>query len=172
VFEEVRRELWLVTVAILAVIVQVDVLPQFRVFGLVPDVVAISVVAVALLLGARIGAVYGFAVGLLLDMFLRPPAGLSACAYLLVGHAVGTGRTMLVRRTWWQNGLIVAAGSIASGAIYVVLSVLFGQEFLWSWRTFRVLTARAVVDGVLGLAVVPLVSRPLRAHADVAGSFR
>jgi rod shape-determining protein MreD len=172
VFEEVRRELWLVTVAVLAVVVQVDVLPQFRVFGLVPDVVVVTVVAVALLLGPRVGAVYGFGVGLLFDMFLLPPAGLSACAYLLVGHGVGTVRSMLVRRTWWHNALLVAAGSLAAGAIYVVLSTLFGEEHLWSWRSFRVLMGRCVIDGILGLAVVPAVTRPLRAHADVAGSFR
>jgi rod shape-determining protein MreD len=172
VFEEIRRELWLVTVAVLAVVIQVDVLPQFRVFGLVPDVVVITVVAVALVLGPRVGAIYGFGVGLLLDMFLSPPAGLSAIAYLLVGHGIGTARTMLVRRTWWQNGLLVAAGSFAAGSIYVVLSTLFGEEHLWSWRSFRVLASRAVIDGVLGLVVVPAVARPLRAHADVAGSFR
>lgn len=71
---------------IAAVLVQVSVMPYIMIGDGIPDVVAPTIVVVALLRGTLVGAVAGFSAGLLLE--LGSPVstlGVFALLYLLVG---------------------------------------------------------------------------------------
>lgn len=81
--------------ALLTVLIaHVGMAPHLSVRGAKPDVLLISVVAVAAGRGPRVGAAFGFAAGLGADLFLATPLGTAALAFTIVGHVLGTaGRT-------------------------------------------------------------------------------
>jgi rod shape-determining protein MreD len=167
-----RRNLVLVLVALVAVLAQTELFPNLRAGGVLPDIVLVSVVAVALESGPETGAVYGFGAGLFIDMFLRPPAGLSALSYTLVGFAVGSVRARLIRTSKLQYPLVGGLGSLLGGAVFVVAGVLVGQQQLWATRTVRIIAVRALYDATLSIVVFPAVARLLRGTPSMASSAR
>jgi hypothetical protein len=88
-----RRAVPLGAVLLTGLVAHAAVAPHLAVRGTAPDVLLVTVVAVAAGRGARAGAAFGFAAGLGADLFLATPLGTSALAYTLVGHVVGRSAT-------------------------------------------------------------------------------
>lgn len=74
-----------------AVIVQLTLLSRLGLPGATPDLVVVTVVAIALALGPTQGAVAGFVAGVLVD--LAPPGdsllGVNAIVYVVIGYVTG-----------------------------------------------------------------------------------
>jgi rod shape-determining protein MreD len=103
-----------------AAVAQVSVFSQVHVFGAVPDVLLVTLVAVALLRGSVAGAVGGFCAGLVVDTASLGTLGLTSLVLTLVGYWVGrygetTGRdrahapflSVAVVTVLYQFGLLV-----------------------------------------------------------------
>src|SRR5437868_12880721 len=76
-------------VLLLFLIVELTVLDRLRVFGAGPDIMLLLAVVAGIVGGPRVGALFGFAAGIILDLFLETPMGLSALVFCLVGYSVG-----------------------------------------------------------------------------------
>jgi rod shape-determining protein MreD len=103
-----------------AAIAQVSIFAQLHVFGAVPDLLLVSLVAVALLRGSIVGAVGGFFAGLLVDTASLGTLGLTSLVLTLAGYWIGrygetTGRdrahapflSVAVVTVLYQVGLLV-----------------------------------------------------------------
>jgi len=151
----VRRAL-LATAAILAaVLIQVTVLNNVPFpGGAGPDLVLVTVVALALAGGPREGAVIGFAAGLALD--IAPPAsgllGQSALVLCLVGYGCGRLRVALERSAWLPIAG-VALGAVAGEVLYALVGLIFGDPDV-SWQAVRQVLPAAVTYDLL---ISPLV---------------
>jgi rod shape-determining protein MreD len=81
---------WVLAMTLVAVLLEVSVLPYINVADGIPDLIAPTVVVVALLRGSLVGAVTGFGAGLLVE--LTSPVGtmgVLALLYLIVGAWCG-----------------------------------------------------------------------------------
>ena len=72
-----------------AAVAQVSVFSQLHVFGAVPDLLLVSLVALALLRGSLVGAVGGFFAGLLVDTATLAKLGLTSLVLTLAGYWIG-----------------------------------------------------------------------------------
>jgi len=103
-----------------AAIAQVSVFAQLHVFGAVPDVLLVTLVAVCLLRGSIAGALGGFFAGLLVDTASLGTLGLTSLVLTLAGYWIGrygetTGRerahapflSVAVVTVLYQLGLLV-----------------------------------------------------------------
>ncbi len=72
-----------------AAIMEVSILTQIHVFGGVPDVLLVTLVAVSLLRGATAGAVSGFFAGLLVDTATLGQLGLTSLVLTVAGYWIG-----------------------------------------------------------------------------------
>ena len=103
-----------------AAIIQVSIFTQIDVFGGVPHLLLVTLVAVALLRGAVVGAVGGFFAGLIVDTASLGQLGLTSLVLTLAGYWIGrygetTGRdrahapylSMLVVTVLYAVGLLV-----------------------------------------------------------------
>ena len=72
-----------------AAIVQVSILAQIHVLSGVPDVLLVTLVAVALLRGAIVGATGGFFAGLLIDTATLGQLGLTSLVLTVAGYWIG-----------------------------------------------------------------------------------
>jgi rod shape-determining protein MreD len=169
----VRRVL-LATAAILAaVLLQVTVLNNLPFpGGSGPDLVLVTVVAMALAGGPREGAVIGFAAGLALD--IAPPAsgllGQSALVFCLVGYGCGRLRVALERSAWLPLAG-VALGAAAGEALYALVGLTFGDPDISGQAARQVLPAAIFYDLLLSpfvLYAVALLGGYARWGADAA----
>ncbi|MFN8109981.1 MAG: rod shape-determining protein MreD [Thermoleophilia bacterium] len=168
-----RRALWAVGfIVVLAVVLQVSVMPYIRVGDGIPDLVACAVTGVALLRGPMVGAVAGVAGGLLVE--LTAPIGtlgVLALLYLVAG--------------FWTGGycerdeshgllppivlvMVAAAGvQLAGAAVQLMLGVpVFAANY-----TARVLVPTIVLTGLIAAPVL-LVCRKLLGEPRLTEPFQ
>jgi rod shape-determining protein MreD len=145
------RRILLATVAILAaVLIQVTVLNNVPFpGGAGPDLVLVTVVALALATGPRDGAIIGFAAGLALD--IAPPAsgllGQSALVFCLVGYGCGRLRLAMERSAWLPLAG-VALGAAAGEVLYALTGLIFGDPDV-TWQAVRQVLPAAVFYDLL-----------------------
>ena len=72
-----------------AAIAQVSIFSEVHLFGAVPDVLLVTLVALSLLRGSVVGAVGGFFAGLLVDTATLGMLGLSSLVLTLAGYWIG-----------------------------------------------------------------------------------
>jgi rod shape-determining protein MreD len=112
-----------------AAIAQVSIFAQLSVFGAAPDLLLVTLVAVALLRGSIAGAVGGFLAGLLVDTASLGVLGLTSLVLTLAGYWIGrygetTGRdrahapflSVAVVTILYQFGLLVVHFVIGESA--------------------------------------------------------
>ena len=88
--------------AVLAVlVVQTSLLPAVNIDDVRPDALLLFAVAGGLVAGAEGGALIGFGVGMVADLFVQTPLGLSALTFSLVGFIVGSLQAGMIRASWW-----------------------------------------------------------------------
>lgn len=76
-------------VVFVAAILEVSVFSNVKILGGIPDLLLVTVVAVALLRGSVVGACTGFFAGLVLDTATLETLGLSSLLLTLIGYWVG-----------------------------------------------------------------------------------
>ena len=97
-------------------------------FGVSPDLLLVVVISLSLLEGPLTGAVSAFGGGLLRDLLLNSPKGLTGLAYLLVAYTIGAVRPYVQSTSVFVPVAAVFVGSLAGTALYDVLNILLGQQ--------------------------------------------
>ncbi len=108
-------------------VVQNTLLDLVRVDGAHPDVMLLLPVAAGYAAGPDRGAVFGFITGLVADLFLPTPFGLSALVGCLLGFGTGVATRGLVRTSWWLPPLVAAAATTAGMGAYAILGAVLGE---------------------------------------------
>jgi rod shape-determining protein MreD len=116
-------------VLVVALVLQVSVLADLRMAGAIGDLLLVVVVAAGITGGADRGAAWGFAAGLLYDLVLDTPFGLTALTYTLIGVAVGAAATAIGRTGGWWPVLLAAAAGLAQAMLYTVSGNVVGVAY-------------------------------------------
>ncbi len=155
---------------IVALLLQTTVLVRLRVFGVMPDFMLLVAVAAGITAGPSRGAGLGFASGMVIDLFLPTPLGLSALVFTLVGYGVGVANTGVLRSAWYIPMLTAGAASTAGVVLYALAGSMLGEPML----TGHLVTI-ALVVGVSNAVMAPVAVRlvgwslgSLRAGAPLA----
>jgi len=156
----VRRVLVLAAVVVVAVLLQSTVLAELRLAGVRPDLLVLTVVAVAMASGPTSGAVFGFSAGLVGDLLFDLPVGVSALVYTAVGFAVGTARVYVTSHRPVVHLAQAGAASLAS----VWCSGLLLRVFdLSSWEA---VARSGPLVALYNLLLAPFVYPVVRALAE------
>jgi rod shape-determining protein MreD len=160
--------LWTVSVMVLvAVLLQVSLMPFIDIANGIPDVLVCVIVVVGLLRGPLVGVLAGAAGGFLVE--LTSPVGtlgVLALLYLVVGWGAGRlcGRDEM-------SGLLPPVVMCAAAAAFVQIGEAFVQVMLSRPLDFgdvvRALVASAILTGLIAAPVVALAQRTLGAPRTV-----
>ncbi|MER7575237.1 rod shape-determining protein MreD [Streptomyces sp. NPDC052415] len=160
----VNRILLSSSLVVVALVLQVSVLARLHLPGAVPDLLLLTVLALAMVYGHVGGALVGFGAGLLAD--LAPPADHAAGRYALVLCVIG----YLAGLIKPDNGrlksatgpmVVVAAAAIGSTLLYAGVGALVGDtaarhvglgSLLFTALLYDLLLAPFVVPGIMALA--------------------
>ncbi|MHB1710239.1 MAG: rod shape-determining protein MreD [Acidimicrobiales bacterium] len=109
------------------VVVQQTLVLDIRIDGVHPDIMVLLPIAAGLVGGPGRGANMGFGSGLVADLFLPTPFGLSAFTGCLIGFAVGMATVALDRSSWWLPVLSGLGASALYEVLYPFLGSVLGQ---------------------------------------------
>lgn len=140
-----------------ALVLQVSLLARFSYEGARPDVLLLLAVVAGFTAGPERGAIVGFAAGMSFDILLTTPLGLSALTYALVGYAVGSATSGVVRSSRWIGPAIVVVGSAAGVLLYAAFGAVIGEPTLEG----PPLAAIVVTVSAVNAALAPLAIRAL-----------
>lgn len=144
-----RQVLIIGTAALMAVLIEVTLLSRLGIPGATPDLVVVTVVAIALAMGPIQGASAGFAAGVLID--LAPPGdtllGVNAVVYILIGFITGLAvdpRDRTIPIMMGMTGLATGAAVLLTAG----LDTMLGSERV-DWEQVPVLALTSALYGVL-----------------------
>ncbi len=154
----------LLRIALLALVVvffQIGVVSEVPVAGVNVDLSPLLVVFVGLLCGSTLGAVTGFAVGLLVDLMLVQTLGVTSLIFTLIGYWSGRLRELRDPQAALTPLLVGAAGSAASLVGYSLMEFLLGVDAPVSLELLRQIMLGVVLDTALALPMWAIVRRSL-----------
>ncbi len=139
-----------------AVVLQTTLFTHLRIDGVAPDVGLVLVLAVAYEEGAETGALFGFAMGLAIDLFLTTPLGLSALSFALTGYAVGVFQGGMVRTPPRLAPLIGGLGGLFGGLVFITVGAMVGVEDMLTMESLKVVLIAALYDALLAPLLFPV----------------
>jgi rod shape-determining protein MreD len=157
-----RIALRLALILLVAVILQVSFFSLFTVLGATAVLLPVVVVSLGLLGGGVVGAVCGFAAGLLLDSVLLQTLGASSLVLLAIGYLAGRYREGFEISNSLVPALLTGGFTLLAGFGYGAVQLMLGVETPVSLLVLREVIVQALLAVVLALPVYPLLRRALR----------
>ncbi len=151
----------LVLLAVVVAFVQVGVFSEVPVFGVDVDLSPLLVAFIGLLCGSTIGAMSGFAIGLLIDLLLLQTLGLSSLIFTLIGFWAGRLRELRDPQGALATLLVGACAAGVSLVGYSVMEFLLGVNAPVSVELLREIIVGVLVDTVVALPFYVIVRRSL-----------
>ena len=146
----------LILIGLPALGVQTTFLSSAPLAGIVVQLMLCLSIAAGVAGGSERGAITGFSLGLMFDLVLSTPLGLSALVYGLAGFLAGYVNSLSINHPWWLRSIVVGGTSVAMMFVHPILATWVGVD---GWLTTRVIKVAIVVglaNAVIAPAVVPL----------------
>jgi rod shape-determining protein MreD len=147
--------------AVVVVFFQIGVVSEVPVFGVSVDLSPLMVAFVGLLCGSTLGAVTGFAVGLLVDLALVQTLGVTSLIFTIVGYWSGRLRELRDPQAALTPLLVGATASAAALVGYSLMEFLLGVDAPVSVDLVRQIVLGVLVNTVVALPTWALVRRSL-----------
>jgi rod shape-determining protein MreD len=149
----------LAVLAVAVVFLQIGVVSEVPLFGVVVDLSPLVVGFVGLLCGSALGATVGFAIGLLVDLTLVQTLGLTSLIFTVIGYSAGRLRELRDPQAALTPLLVGAAAAAASMVGYSLMEFMLGVDAPVSFELLRQIVLGVVVDSIVALPVWALVRR-------------
>jgi rod shape-determining protein MreD len=154
--------LWRVAIlSVVVVFVQISVISEVPVFGVSVDLSPLLVAFTGLLCGSMLGAISGFAVGLLIDLALMQTLGVTSLTFTLIGYGSGRLRELRDPQAALTPLLVGAAASATAMVAYSLIEFLLGVDAPVSYELLREIVVGVLVGTAVALPMWALVRRCL-----------
>lgn len=137
-------------------LLQSTLLPQFKVFGVQPDLVLLAVVAWSLLRGSEEGMLWALIGGLALDALSSARLGVNTLPLLLISFLAGLWQRGIVRQEILIPFLVIPVASLVYQGAVVALLRLLGWPGTWSASLRHAILPTTLLNTLLMPAVYVL----------------
>jgi rod shape-determining protein MreD len=151
-------------IAVLATVVvflQIGVVSEVPVFGVTVDLSPLLVAFTGLLCGSTLGALTGFAVGLLVDLALVQTLGVTSLIFTVIGYWAGRLRELRDPQAASTPLLVGAAAAAISVVGYSLIEFLLSVDAPVSFELLRQIVLGVLVDIIVALPTWAIVRRCL-----------
>ena len=161
---DIRKLSWrMFLLALACVIVQTAAVSQVQIFGANADLTPIVVAFAGLLCGSLAGAVFGFGVGLLVDLALVQPVGMSALLFLAIGFGAGRVRELRDPQSRFVPVVVGAAATAAAQVGFSIMNFLLGRDVPLGFRLIGEIVVTILLNAAIAVPVHAIVRRWLSA---------
>ena len=147
----------LVAIFVTVFLIQIAVIPHFRLGGYIVDLPVILVVLVALHLDAPNAALAGFLSGLFVDLVLHTPFGMTALTFSLAGYGTSSVASQITERNIFVRSFTVALLAATATSLFAGIGALIGLEYVTRLELGAIALVTAVAALPITLVLAPLV---------------
>jgi rod shape-determining protein MreD len=145
--------------AFVSVLVQIAGVAEIRILGVSADLAPLVVAAAGFLTGALSGSIFGFCVGLFLDLAFAQTLGVSALIFSFVGYAAGRVRELRAPEAPFTPLALGAAATTVSAFAYTVLELSLGASAPASLQLVRDILVTIALNSLIAVPVYSIVRR-------------
>jgi rod shape-determining protein MreD len=149
----------LAALGFVAVLLQIALVAQIRILGASADLAPLVIAGAGFLTGAVPGAVFGFAVGIFVDLAFAQTIGVSALLYLLIGYGAGRVRELRAPEAPVTPLALGAAATAFAACGYAVVEFLLGISAPISVLLVRDILVTVVLNSLLAVPIYAIVRR-------------
>jgi rod shape-determining protein MreD len=150
-----------------AALFQVSVLDNIVVHHAVPDVMLLVAIGAGLSGGPQQGAIVAFFTGLVADLFVDTPFGISALTFVLVAFTVGTAVRGTVERLSLAMRFATAMLASAAGTmLFAGIGYILGEPLILRSNLVAVVVVVTAGNAVMAVPVLWAVQWAVRAPGD------
>jgi rod shape-determining protein MreD len=149
-------------IVVVTIVLQISFFSYLSFFGATPNVIPLMVVSLGLLGGGMIGAVCGFAAGLLLDSALLQTLGVSSLVLLGAGYLAGRYREGAEVSNSLIPPLLAGALTTAAAAGFAAIQLMLGVHTTVSLLVLREIFVQGLLAVLLTIPIYPLIRWALR----------
>ena len=153
----------LALICVVTVVFQVAAVSQVTILGVNADLVPLVAASVGLIVGSLPGAIFGFAIGMLLDFALVETVGVASLVLLTIGYAAGRLRELRDPQGAIVPLLVGAAATAAAQIGFSLLTLLLGEAVPLGWTLLWELLGTVAFNAVIAIPVYLIVRRCLLA---------
>lgn len=151
-----------VPIAMALLALQKTLFVEVTLFGVIVQVLLAFAASAGAVAGTERGATTGFVLGLMFDLAVGTPLGVSAITMGLAGHVAGWADRIRIDTTWWLAAAFVGLGSAVGESSVPVVRRFIGEEDAFSADLVTIVPVVAVSSAVLSTALVPTARWALR----------
>jgi rod shape-determining protein MreD len=147
-----------VPLMVLGVLVIYDaVLRGLRIDGVRPDLLLGVAVVAAIVAGPERGLVVAFVAGIVGDLFLPTPFGLSSLVWCLVAYVVGTLQATVLPHGRASLPIVTLVASASAEVLYAAVGSVLGQPGMMTGRLLTICVVVALVNSLVSLPLARVV---------------
>lgn len=135
----------LLTIALL----QTSVMPNFLLFGVVPDLMLLVIVSWTLLRGIQESIVWALAGGFMLDLLSGGPFGAITVSISLSALVAGSGSFTIFHGSSWLPALASAVATGIYNLVYLAILQLSGRPMSWGPNLLQVAIPCMIVNALV-----------------------
>lgn len=133
---------------------QTTLLNELRPFDVCLQSMLLLAVAAGLARGSETGAIVGFMMGLMYDMELTTPMGVTAVVFAATGYLAGIADSFVHESTWWSRTIIGTVAGMVGMVLMPVALAMVGVEGALTPEVFVVVVVVGVFNAVFSEATV------------------
>lgn len=153
-----KRRIFLAFMIVVAFLLQISVFPQFKIFGVQPDLILVIAVVVAIQEGPVEGATIGFFGGLLQDVASSQVMGVGAFSKAVAAFFAGILKDLFMTYTILLPVILVFLASLLELSLHQAALAVLGQEQLPPFKG-TILLATAFYNVLIVFVLYPLMRR-------------
>jgi len=153
-----NRQIFLGICVVLAFVLQLSVMPQFKILGVSPDLILVVAVVVAVQEGPVAGAIVGFAGGMLQDIASPQVMGVSALTKTLAAFLAGVMKDFFMTYSILLPVLLVFLATIFEMGMNQGALIVLGQEQLPPFKISTIF-AESLYNVIAVLIIYPFMKR-------------
>jgi rod shape-determining protein MreD len=151
----------LALLGLLGGILQLSVVSQVTIFGVPADLTPLLVAGAGFIAGSMTGAVFGFCLGLFIDVSLYGILGVSSLVFTAVGYGAGRIRELRDPAHGLAPVAVGAAATLIAAIGFTLLQFLLAVEAPVSLLLLREILMTVVLNTLIALPVYALMRRAL-----------
>jgi len=140
-----------------AFLLQATFFAQFKIGGIIPNLLLIVTASIGFLEGRRAGLYVGFFAGMLLDVFFGSLYGVNAMLFMWIGYLNGNLMKVLYSKDMKTPLLLIALSNVLYNVMYCFCHFVLNGKFDFGYYIWKIIVPEMIYTTIVAIVLYPFI---------------